>query len=150
MMCTFTLVFPTLSLLGCHCISLIYFHIGASFYFFLVLLVFHSSALSDLLEMATDTPSPTATAAHHASDDAAEYGGNDTIQLQMLSEVARIALSSSGGGGGGARATPKARSRALALDCLRLGLLHLPDGTSLKGVGANDALDIAAVGAKDV
>ena len=122
---------------------------GVSLLFVLLLLVFDASALSDLLEMAADTSSPTATAAHHPPDDAVEHSDDSAVQLRMLSEVARIALSSNGGGGGGARATPKSQSRALALDCLRLGLLYLPDGQYLEDVRASSALDIAAAGAED-
>ena len=116
------------------------------------LLVFTQAVLTDLLEMTNRAPSPTAPVARRPSDNGVEFDNNNgAVQFRMLSDLARIALTSSGGGDGdgGARANPKARSRALALDCLRLGLLCFPDGDSSKAVGFSNALDIAAVGAKD-
>lgn len=79
-------------------------------------------------------------------------------QVMLLMDVARLALSpTSGGGDGGGRGAgitpPKARSRALSLDCLGLGLLlrRLARGVGAGGEGGleQDVLAIAAVGARD-
>lgn len=116
-------------------------------------------SLSDLLDKIKISTSPTVSKGPTQDGEdvntgnAAGKGSATPYQLPVLLDIARLALMSSGAGGaGGAGITPpKARSRALALDCLRLGLvLHLApsEGDGLKDF-RREALAVAAVGAKD-
>lgn len=115
-------------------------------------------ALSDLLDKIKTSTSPTASKGptHDGEDvdtgNAAGKGSATPYQLPALLDIARLVLTPSGAGGIRAGTTPpKARSRALALDCLRLGLvLHLApsEGDRLKDF-RREALAVAAAGAKD-
>ncbi|CAM9716898.1 unnamed protein product [Ectocarpus fasciculatus] len=115
-------------------------------------------ALSDLLDKIKISTSPTASKGPTQggeevnAGDAAGKGSATPYQLPVLVDIARLVLTPSGAGGVSAGMTPpKARSRALALDCLRLGLaLHLTpsEGDGGEGLG-REALAVAAVGAKD-
>lgn len=115
-------------------------------------------ALSDLLDKIKTSTSPTASKGPTQDGEdvdtgnAAGKGSATPYQLPALLDIARLVLTPSGAGGVRAGTTPpKARSRALALDCLSLGLvLHLApsEGDRLKYF-RREALAVAAVGAKD-
>ncbi|CAM9687461.1 unnamed protein product [Ectocarpus sp. 6 AP-2014] len=115
-------------------------------------------ALSDLLDKIKTSTSPTASKGPTQdgkdvdTGNAAGKGSATPYQLPALLDIARLALTPSCAGGVRAGTTPpKARSRALALDCLSLGLvLHLApsEGDRLKDF-RREALAVAAVGAKD-
>ncbi|CAN0538235.1 unnamed protein product, partial [Ectocarpus sp. 12 AP-2014] len=115
-------------------------------------------ALSDLLDKIKTSTSPTAPKGPtQDSEDvdtgnAAGKGSPTPYQLPALLDIARLVLTPSGAGGLRAGTTPpKARSRALALDCLSLGLvLHLaPSEEDRLKCFRREALAVAAVGAKD-
>lgn len=113
----------------------------------------------------TTTASPTRKPHNNSDHDVIEshddHAGNNSTALPVLLEIARFVLPShggagSGGGGDGWAGTtrPKARSRALALDCLRLGLLlpmllPRPGGEDGNGSLAREAFAAASVGGRD-
>lgn len=103
--------------------------------------------LSNLLSkvIASSSPSTTTTPTQRPLDTDAQQsdGGidaNDVAQLSALSDIASLVLA-----GDGARA----RSRAYALDCLRLGLLLLGNVGRIEGGVRRDVFAIAAAGARD-
>ncbi|CAB1096772.1 unnamed protein product [Ectocarpus sp. CCAP 1310/34] len=114
-------------------------------------------ALSDLLDkIKTSTnpitsKGPTQDGEDVDTGDAAGKGSATPYQLPALLNIARLVLTPSGAGGVRAGTTPpKARSRALALDCLSLGLvLHLALSEEDMKYFRREALAVAAVGAKD-
>ncbi|CAM9703667.1 unnamed protein product [Ectocarpus sp. 8 AP-2014] len=115
-------------------------------------------ALSDLLDKIKTSTSPTASKGPTQDGEdvdtgnAAGKGSATSYQLQALLDIARLVLTPSGAGGVRAGTTPpKARSRALALDCLSLGfVLHLaPSERDRLKDFRREALAVAAVGAKD-
>lgn len=97
---------------------------------------------------------------HDGDPDDAAHNSTALRQLPILLDIARFVLTSPGGSGGGGSegwketTPPKARSRALALDCLRLGLLLLlPPALSgvndkIEDVG-REAFAVASVGGRD-
>ncbi|CAM9429003.1 unnamed protein product [Ectocarpus sp. 13 AM-2016] len=114
--------------------------------------------LSDVLDKIKTSTSPTASKGPtQESEDvdtgnAAGKGSATPYQLPTLLDIARVVLTPSGAGGYRAGTTPpKARSRALALDCVSLGLvLHLvPSEEDRLKCFRREALAVAAVGAKD-
>lgn len=111
------------------------------------------SALSDLLDKAfrLSSQQPLTTATASQRPDEAKTGDDVAAALvSALSNIARLTLATSGkdGAGFGAGRSARARTRALALECLGLGVQHLFDGNVGDGVW-DDVLGVAAAGASD-